>query len=310
MESPGGSSPLAEPRRAIHIITDSCAHLPDPQLLEQYPITVVPNKIEIGGKVYQEGVDLSPEEALRLISRQNRPPVVTSPSEADFLRAYNKVARSHQAIISIHASREMYSSWNNGRRAAQQLSGSAEIAVIDSRSLCLGQGLLVELAAKLAAGGIAFEHLVRQVRGAVDRVYAVYCVETVDYLLYNHLISSGHGILSAMLAVKPFLTVEEGRLVAIEKVRSRAQTVERIYEFVAEFDGAIDRGIIVQPKTAITEQTRMLQERLQVELPDQPFPFSLYGASLAALIGADASGFVLMESEETTGQIDDDFSED
>lgn len=42
----------------VHIVTDSCAHLIDPYFLRHYPVTVVPNKLEIGGKVYYEGVDL------------------------------------------------------------------------------------------------------------------------------------------------------------------------------------------------------------------------------------------------------------
>ncbi|MBC8100588.1 MAG: DegV family protein [Armatimonadetes bacterium] len=231
----------------FHIVTDSCAHFADPQWLSRYPVTVVPNKIELGGKTYLEGVDLSAEEALHLMATQSTPPMVTSPSTADFVKAYNKIARDYDAILSIHASREMYSSWHNARRAAQQLSSDGDIAVIDSQALCIGQGMLVQVAAEALPQAEPFETLVRHVRGAVERIYAVYYVETVGYLLHNKLLEPSHGILSAMLNVKPFLTVEEGRLMVIEKVRTRLQAVERMVEFVTEFDG-VQNAVIVQPK--------------------------------------------------------------
>ncbi|MBC8171472.1 MAG: DegV family protein [Anaerolineae bacterium] len=291
----------------IHIVTDSCAHFVDSRLTQRYPITVVPNKIEIGGKVYLEGVDLTSEEALRLMAGQSTPPVVTSPSEADFVRVYNKIARDYDAIISIHASREIYASWHNARRAAPQLSGNCEVALVDSQSLCVAQGILVGIAAELLGSTESFDSLVRKVRGTVEHLYSVYYVETVNYLLHNRIMSTGHSILSTMLGVKPLLSIEEGRLMPIEKVRTRLQAVERIVEFVTEFDG-IREAVILQHKPNITEQTRMLQDRLAVEFTDREFTYSVYNASLAALIGTDASGLVLLEDE--TGNIAHEFDED
>ncbi|HEX2620285.1 MAG TPA: DegV family protein, partial [Phototrophicaceae bacterium] len=107
--------------------------------------------------------------------------------------------------------------------------------------------------------------------------------------------------------VKPLLSIEEGRLMPIEKVRTRLQAVERIVEFVTEFDG-IRKAVILQHRPAISEQTRMLQDRLSVDVPNREFPYSVYSPSLAALIGADASGLVLLEDE--TENYNHDFSED
>lgn len=287
----------------VHIVTDSFAHFTNPHILQQFPITLVPNQIKLGSRVYQEGVDLSPEEAFRLIGEQSTPPLVTPPSEADFVRAYNKAARNSDAILSIHGSREMFQSWHHARRAAQQLSGNSEIALIDSQTLCAAQGLLVKVAAEALSTTETFDALVRKVRGAVERVYAVYYVESVNFLLHNKIIAPSHSILSSMLGVKPFLTIEEGRLVATEKVRTRVQAVEHIVEFAEEFDDIQD-GMILQYKTSITEQTRMLQERLAVKFPERAFPYSLYSASMAALIGVDGSGFALLEDEMDS---DDDF---
>ena len=98
----------------IQIVTDSCAHFATPHFLHQYPmVTVVPNKINVAGKSYREGVDLSPEEGLRLLASQPYAPIVHSPTAVEFSEVYGRLSRHCDGIISIHASREIYSSYAN-----------------------------------------------------------------------------------------------------------------------------------------------------------------------------------------------------
>lgn len=280
--------------RAFHIVTDSCANVT--MIPPGGSVTVVPNRISIGGRTYREGVDLSNEEAQKLIARQKTPPIVTPPTEADFARVYSQVSRHSDAIISIHASREIYSSWYNAKKASQPLSAHGKIAVIDSRGLCMAQGLLVQVVARLIQHEQSFDEIIRQARAAAERVYAIYYVETLDYLIHSRIINAPHGILGSLLGIKPFVTLENGLLTPTEKVRTRAQAVERLVEFSVEFDN-IEQAFIMQGRENATETTRMLQDRLVVEFPGQPFTTAVYQPSMAALIGAEAYGLVILEKE-------------
>lgn len=278
----------------IHIITDSCANIL--RAHSESRITVVPNRITIAGKTYREGVDISHEEAVKLIHRSKTPPVVTPPGEADFAKAYSNALRESSAIISIHASREIYASWYNAKKAAQPLSAHTPLAVIDSQSICMAQGLLVETALQMASKDVPFESLVRRVRGAIERIYAVYYTESLDFLLASKILAPSHGILGAMLSIKPFLTLENGMIVPIEKVRSRAQAIDRLVEFSIEFDN-LEEAVILQNRSTATETTRILQERLGIEFEGREFPVSVMTPSMVALIGTDSSGLVVMEKE-------------
>lgn len=292
------------PMPKIHVVTDSGAHFVNPFFVQQHPITIVPNRIQIAGKTYREGIDLQSDEAIRLIARETVAPTVTSPSEADFAQVYTRLAGNHDAIISIHPSRRLYPSWDNARAAAEQVGGHCEVVVIDSQSISAGQAMLVRMAASAAVQGASADDVVRTVRGAVDRVYAVFYVESVNLLLQNKLISGSHAVLSSMLGVKPFLAMENGFLSPMEKVRTRTQAVERLVEFVVEFT-EIDEVIVLQNRPHMSDQTRAIQDRLAVEFPGRQFPYAQYGPSLAALIGSDAIGVVILESE--MDEIDDDF---
>jgi DegV family protein with EDD domain len=280
----------------LHIVTDSCAHFTTANYAQRHPVTIVPNKITIAGKTYREGVDLSAEEAFRLMAHQPYAPQVQSPTVAEFAETYTRLLHHYDSIISIHPSREIYSSWQNARAAAQQVAAHNKIMVIDSQSISAAQGLLVQAAVKALEQQPTPDDLVRVLRGAAERLYLVIYVETMDYLATNQVMPPSQTILGSMLGLKPFLTIENGRLIPMEKVRTRVQAIERLVEYAVEFTD-IDDAVILQPKPFMSDQTRMLQDRLSVEFPGRHFPYILYGPSLAALVGRDATGLVVLESE-------------
>jgi len=290
----------------VQIVTDSCVHFTTPHFLQQYPsVMVVPNRLTFAGKTYRDGIDLPLEEALRQIGSQPYAPVIASPTEADFVEAFTRASQGADAIISIHASREMFKSYQNGLAAARQLSGHCPIVVIDSQTLCAAQGILVRVAATAAETEKNLDDVVRIVRGAIERVYTIYSVENIPYLLQNKLMTPSRGVLSTILGIKPFLSVEHGYLTVMEKVRTRAQAVDRLVEFVVEF-ADVDEVVILQHKSHITEQTRMVQDRLAVDFAGQFVPFMMYSTTMAALVGLDATGVVVFEKE-FEAMDDDDF---
>ncbi|MBL8133000.1 MAG: DegV family protein [Anaerolineae bacterium] len=278
---------------SLHIVTDSCAHFAHDA--KPHNVTVLPNLLTINGKSFREGVDISHDEAFRLMAQGAQKATVTPPSPADYAAAFERLSRDHDGIISIHVSREMSDSWQNAQIAAQGFPGHNRVVVIDSHTLAEAQRMLVSLAAREALRQDSVDEIVRILRGAIEQLYIVFFVESIDALLHHRILPPSQTVLGAMLNIKPILSVENGRLIAIEKVRTRVQAVERLVEFVIEFTDIAD-AVILQNRTLITEPTRMLQERLQAEFPQVRFPYTMYGASLAALIGLDATGLAVLEN--------------
>lgn len=280
-----------------HIATDSGAHFAHSQLIAQSPVTIVPNTMVIGGRVYREGIDISAEQAMEQLVHQMTPPRVTAPSVEAYATLYSHLANHNEVILSIHSSRMLSKNWEHARAAAQQLEGHVRIFVIDSRTIDAAQGFVVRAALRAIqqySGNI--EQMVQTVRSATERVYSVYFVESVDYLMRNEILPVSHAVISAMHHMLPLVTMEDGKIVPIEKVKNRLQAVERLVEFVVEFD-AFEDALILQHRPHQTEISRNLQERLALEFPQQHFGYSMYGASLAALIGVSATGLVLLERD-------------
>ncbi len=94
----------------------------------------------------------------------------------------------------------------------------------------------------------------------------------------------------------------------MEKVRTKPQAIDKLVEFVTEF-AAVDQLVVLQNTPHVTEQTRMLQERLALEFSPRLYPVVTYKPSLGTFIGPDAMGIIVFESEtEDFGDEEDDLS--
>jgi DegV family protein with EDD domain len=281
----------------VRIVTDSSAHFLDSGVVDRYDVIVVPLEIHFGNQRFKEGIEIDAGEFFHRISHGGPIPTVSAPSVADFAAVYNCLIQQTDQIVSIHRSRRLDSTWQNARAASQTLLGRCEIAVIDSFTTSAGQAIIVEEAARAAEQQDTLEAIVRVVRGTIPRIYSVFYVDTLDYIQHNNLIGEAQAILGTMLGIKPFLTIEGGDLVTMEKVRTCHQAIDRLVEFVTEFF-SVERVIILQNTPYLTDQTRMLQDRLTLEFPEREFPIMMYGPSLAAQIGPDGMGVAVFEGAE------------
>lgn len=281
----------------IRIVTDSSAHFLDPTLVARYKITVVPNTITFSDQRFREGIDMDAASFFRLASSGSIPTLIP-PTVEQFASAYAALHRETDRILSIHVSRAMNATCDNAQKATLSLAGRCTIYVLDLMTASVGLGMLVEMAARLAETTNSVEQLARTIRKQVGSVYSVFYTELFAYLQRAGLVSESQAILGDMLGIKPFVTIEDGEMLAMEKVRTRAQATDRFVEFAAEF-AATDRTVILHAGMTPNEHVYQLRERLSTELGWPPCLLAPYNPSLATYIGTDALGLVVQQREES-----------
>jgi DegV family protein with EDD domain len=278
---------------SVRVVTDSTVYL-SPDLVRKLDITVVPFHLRIGDRNYLDGVNLDNDEFHHLVYEQGLQPSTSSPTVENFRRVYEGLNRKTSEIISIHLAETLSTTLNNAQQAAGMLLGQCHIETVDSKTVSLGLGILVEAAARAAAAGRPLDEIVRLVRGLVSQIYVVFFSESLAYLESGGRIGHAQALLGTILGIKPFLTLEEGEILPIEKVRTREQALEKLVEFVAEFD-AIKQLAIVKGKANLTEETDQLIERLQGVFPGLEIPVISYGPVLASHIGPGTLGIIVQE---------------
>ena len=280
----------------VHIVTDSSAHFFDPEFPAKHGVTVVPLTIQFGNTAYLDGVDMDNERFFRELAQGAPIPTAAAPSAKRFAGVYEEICRQNGNVVSIHVSSRLSRTLHNARAGAEEVLGRCKIQTIDSLSTSIGLGLLVEAAARAAEAGATQEDIVRIVRGMIPRMYAVFFIETMEFLANAERIGKAQAVLGAMLGIKPFLTLEDGDLVPMEKVRTRQQAIDKLVEFVVEFSN-IEHLAILQGSAVASEDTRLLLERLALEFPGRTWPVLAYRPSLATFVGPNAMGVMVFEGE-------------
>lgn len=282
----------------VHIVTDSATTI-GPAEAERLGVTVVPLTVRIGKQDYQDGSELDHEELLLRMARERIRPQIVGPTADQFREVYARLTRQTNQIISLHSSAGLSLVWREAHTASREFLGRCDIAVMDSETLSLGLDILVREAAHLANESVPLAEIQRQIRGLIRRIYIVLITDTLDYLEHGGFISPAQAILGTMLGIKPFLAIEEGKIIPIEKVRSRERAIDKLAEFANEFS-EIEQMAILQSTPYPTEETKMLVERLEVVAPGKEHPIMLYGPLLASHIGSDGMGLVVYEGAEET----------
>lgn len=278
------------------IVTDSTARFPTRGFLDRYSISIVPLRIHRGQNSVIESMRMNSVEVEPLFRGHDTLPVAEPPSVESFLNTYSTLHKQTDQILSIHTSSQINPITRNAYAASQQFLGRCDIQIIDSQSISVGLGLLVQAAAEAAAQGDDFESIIRIVRGMIPRMYLIFAVDDLAYLEHNGLISRSQAILGNMLGVIALLTIEDGKFIPMEKVRTRARSIEKMVEFTSEF-AAVEHIAILQNSLRTADECRTLKDRLRALYRGVPITISDYGPSVATYVGPRSIGVVVLEAE-------------
>ncbi|MBX6341818.1 MAG: DegV family protein [Thermomicrobiaceae bacterium] len=216
------SAPAARP---VHVVTDSTADIPEP-LLAGRPITVVPLLVEVGGRTYRDGVDLSRDEFLAAL-RRGELPRTSQPPIGAFQEVYRDLIERGYDVAAAHIASRLSGTFNASRNAAAAVAPE-RIRVVDSQTLSIALGWLALEAADLAARGAGLEEVAAfmERRKADARIFAA--LETLEFLLRGGRIGRTAAFLGSALQIKPVVAVRSGAVEPLERVRTFRRATERV----------------------------------------------------------------------------------
>jgi hypothetical protein len=222
-----------EPRRAVAIVTDSAADLPDP-VLDRHQIAMIPLQVVVDGQVYADRVELRPEQFYRRLRDARELPTTSQPAPGDFIRTFRSAASQADAVVAVLVSGTLSGTFRAGIAAARA-AGLSQVHLVDSRSASLGTGLLALRGAELAEAGWAALEITRELARIRDQSGLILTVDTYDNLLRSGRVSRGKAWLGGLLDVKPILEVDlAGGLIPVGRARGREAVLRRVLSLVDE----------------------------------------------------------------------------
>jgi len=214
----------------ISIVTDSTSDIPE-NLTKGLDITVVPLKIYFGEEEFREGIDITPNEFYAKLKTFNELPRTSQPSPADFAKCYKKLAeKGSDHIISIHLSSRLSGTFQSAVLAKNMV--DITVDVVDSKGASIMIGLMVLEAAKAAKQGRDREFILSQLQEMIKNIKAYFVVDTLDYLQKGGRIGKASAFLGNLFNLKPLLTIQDGMVAPVEKIRGKTKVVDKLIERV------------------------------------------------------------------------------
>jgi DegV family protein with EDD domain len=161
----------------------------------------------------------------------------SQPSVGDFVAVYEPLLEAGREIVSVHISAGISGTCEAAEQARQRLidegKGGERIRVFDSRSAAGGMGLCALGAAAAArSGGDAGAALARA-RQTREELKMWFAIDTLEYLRRGGRIGGASAFIGSALKIKPILTLEE-EITPVERVRTRARSIERLRDYARE----------------------------------------------------------------------------
>ena len=268
------------------IVTDSTASLPA-EVAADRGIVVVPLQVVVGADVFDEGADGATPEMVAEALREFRPVSTSRPAPAAMLQVYEQAAAGGaEAIVSVHLSGDMSGTFESAQLAARD--ASVPVIAVDSRQVGIATGFAVLAAADVLDAGGTPEQVAEAAGERAGATTSLFYVDTLEYLRRGGRIGAAAALLGGALAVKPLLTIADGRVATLEKVRTTGRALTRLEELAvaAAQEGPVDVGVAhLAAEGRAGELAERLGDRLGDNLEGRAVQCGEVGAVLGAHVG-------------------------
>lgn len=216
----------------VGIVTDSTADIP-PDLASEFDIRIVPAIMIVDGRSLEDGYGISREELYRQLPLTQTSPTTAAPSIGSFEEVYQRLfTEGVDHIISIHASSTLSGIYNAAVVAAK--SSNHRVSVVDSLHVTLGLGFQVLAAAKAARQDMPLKDIRQLIEKVRKHTHLVAMLDTLEYVRRSGRVSWARSNLSTLFQIKPFVGLEDGKVLRLGETRTRRKGIERLFTMLVE----------------------------------------------------------------------------
>ncbi len=273
----------------IKVVTDSTCYLP-PDVIEKFDIRVIPLNVHFGeDRVFQEGVNLTNDEFYAMLAESPELPTTSQPSPGQFREVFAELTEAGHDVLCIVISSKLSGTYQSALDARQMLP-DANIVVIDSRFVAAALGLMAVTAAEMAADGRSMDEIVARVEQMRRDMKLFFVVDTLEYLQKGGRIGAASAFLGTLLKVKPILTLDEGIVKPLDKVRSKRKAVRRLLD---ELESHVSPGQPVQVvvmHAQVPDEVRELESEVRRRFNCQRTIFGEVGSVVGVHTGPGVLG--------------------
>ena len=270
----------------VKIIVDSTADM-TPEVEKQ--VRIVPLTVRFGEKEYVSGVDITPKKFYEMLVESDVLPTTSQASPFAFEKAFSEAVEQGDEVVCLTCSGRLSGTHQSAVIAAGDFEG--KVRVIDSGTIAIGLGILVEYALRLVKQGLSAEEIEQALLRRKEDIRVLAMVDTLEYLKKGGRISAAAAVAGGLLNIKPVITIEAGEIRVVGKARGSRQGNNLLVQAI-EKAGGVDFG-----KPLMLGYTGMSDALLQKYISDSGalweshrdnLPISIVGSVVGTHVGPGA----------------------
>lgn len=193
---------------------------------------VVPLYVTFGAETFRDHVDIDSHDFYTRLRESPTPPTTSQPSPQDFLDVYEQLT-AYDHIYALHLTGKLSGTFQSSSLAAAELGGD-RIHVIDTETASLAVGMLALAVERRLAQGTTHEEISALIERFKRENGVVFTVGTLEYLQKGGRIGRAQALAGTLLNVKPIMSVADGVIAPIGKVRGRQKALEEFRRLFVE----------------------------------------------------------------------------
>jgi len=210
----------------IKITAESSCDLSQ-ELVDRFGITVLAMPVTLGEEVFNDGVNLSPDQIFDYVSRTRILPKTNAIAPVLYEEYFAEQLKDADALIHFSISSNISSCYQNACIAAEEFEN---VYVVDTRSLSTGMGLLILEAATMARQENADAAAIAETcRGLADKLNVSFVLGDLEYMRKGGRCSAVEMFGANLLKLRPVLQMSDGKLGVNNKLRGPLPKVLEMY---------------------------------------------------------------------------------
>jgi DegV family protein with EDD domain len=277
----------------IRIITDSTCEAP-PEVLRHPALTVVPLSVVFGQEALRDGIEITREQFWARLPSANPLPTTSQAAPSDFLSLFEAFTQAGDEVITVVISSKLSGTHSSAVVAYESNPGWA-VDVIDSKSISVGLGLLVQEALRMLDAGATRGEITARLLALREQIRLVFVLETLEYLQRGGRIGKAQAFVGTLLKFKPLLGIVDGEVVPVARVRSRAKALEAAHELLVQQVEARGANVRMALTNALSpEEAWTMGARLSKAFETADFFVADLGPVIGVHVGPGTVGAAVM----------------
>jgi len=204
-------------------------------------------------------------------------------------------SQTYDDIFILLVSRDLHPIYNIIEDLIQNIHGRATIHLLDTQSVAIGEGQIIQIAADLVEKGGNGMRIEEQLRVAIPHVYTLLSTPNYSYLYNSGFLDLGQAVSGEILSFLPIFNLEDGKLNPVEKVKNVRNVIDYFIEFIDEFED-ISNISMIQPSLNGFSESKLIRQHIDEFFPETSYSEHPINPFLASLIGPQGTGIIITES--------------